>query len=182
MRFNIFSGARRIAILLAALATIATIYNAATFKPFVDIHYDVIAAKPMIRTEAICSQDSHSHHFLYDVKGIGNVHVNFCLLWVESDGERFIPFQSEDGHEWFAAESGNTDLQKYAEKLETRFVIPTADITYLIDEHSKGFWDFALNSLGIWALGMAAFFALLWCIGWIVRGFMGIPIGSDSRS
>lgn len=46
-------------------------------------------------------------------------------------------------------------------------------------------WTQALKSAGMHLLGMlaslATFWAFTWAVGWIVRGFMGIPQGKDSK-
>jgi hypothetical protein len=36
-----------------------------------------------------------------------------------------------------------------------------------------------IQYLGAWLIGWYAF---VWVIGWIVRGFMGIPFGKDIKS
>ena len=29
--------------------------------------------------------------------------------------------------------------------------------------------------------GLALFWAFVWCVGWVMRGFLGIPSGEDKR-
>ena len=50
---------------------------------------------------------------------------------------------------------------------------------------SRARWTQALKNMGVYVLGMlaslAAFWAFTWAVGWIVRGFMGIPQGKDRK-
>ena len=61
------------------------------------------------------------------------------------------------------------------------FTIPESDEGYI----SRLGWLQTAKSAGIYFLGLLAsllgFGAFTWVVGWIVRGFMGIPQGKDSK-
>ena len=61
------------------------------------------------------------------------------------------------------------------------FTIPESDEGYI----TRLGWLNTAKSAGMHLLGMlasiAAFWAFTWAVGWIVRGFMGIPHGKDSK-
>jgi len=61
------------------------------------------------------------------------------------------------------------------------FTIPESDEGYI----TRLGWLNTAKSAGMHLLGMlagiAAFWAFTWAVGWVVRGFMGIPQGKDSK-
>jgi hypothetical protein len=63
----------------------------------------------------------------------------------------------------------------------TAFQVPETDQSFL----SRSVSIQAAKHFGVYLLGMlaslAGWWAFTWAAGWIVRGFMGIPRGSDSR-
>ena len=50
-----------------------------------------------------------------------------------------------------------------------------------IEEAAKKWRSQFAEAMGYLAAGLAIFGALVWAIGWIVRGFLGIPRGMDKR-
>jgi len=66
------------------------------------------------------------------------------------------------------------------ERVES-FKIPEADESYI----TRLEWIQTLKQAGQYLLGLmaslAGFWAFTWAVGWIVRGFMGIPRGSDQK-
>ncbi len=69
----------------------------------------------------------------------------------------------------------------YMKSTLNSFQIPESDGDYI----SRARWTQALKSAGMHLLGMlaslATFWAFTWAVGWIVRGFIGIPHGKDSK-
>lgn len=61
------------------------------------------------------------------------------------------------------------------------FRIPAADESHI----NSLWWSQTIKNAGLYFLGMlaslAGWGAFTWAVGWIVRGFMGVPRGSDSR-
>lgn len=51
----------------------------------------------------------------------------------------------------------------------------------LREEVSRLYRKETIEGFGILAIGLAAFGLLIWAIGRIVRGFLGIPRGMDKR-
>jgi hypothetical protein len=75
----------------------------------------------------------------------------------------------------------HSQVSAYIAQTAANFRIPPADeksITAL-------WWSQKIRNAGVLCLVMfatlAGFWAFTWVIGWIVRGFLGIPRGSDSR-
>jgi hypothetical protein len=80
---------------------------------------------------------------------------------------------------------GNTrispEVTKYMSQVLDTFQIPEVEE----DRINNRWWSSKLELVGMYFLGMlaslAGWWAFTWAVGWIVRGFMGIPRGSDSR-
>ncbi len=47
-----------------------------------------------------------------------------------------------------------------------------------ITEKGLGAFMYAIPYLALWLFG---WYVSVWVIGWVVRGFMGIPLGSDEK-
>lgn len=80
---------------------------------------------------------------------------------------------------------GNTksspEVTQYMSSVLDTFQIPEAEE----DRINSLWWPKKLKLVGTYFLGMlaslAGWWAFTWTVGWIVRGFMGIPRGADSR-
>jgi hypothetical protein len=69
----------------------------------------------------------------------------------------------------------------YRRVIDSAFVIPDSDQPWIREQASRRYWQQWRESLTLLAAGLAFFGALVWAIGWVVRGFMGIPRGMDKR-
>lgn len=100
----------------------------------------------------------------------------------------------DDGLKWqveafdpdaFLAKATEQQEREFEERLNLKqtetFKIPESDQSYI----TRAAWIQIAKHAGLYILGMlaslAGWWAFTWTVGWIVRGFMGIPRGSDSR-
>jgi hypothetical protein len=184
VRFNPFSGARRIAVLLALIATVATLVASATNDPYVSTTYTVAhPTGPFVKTEESCPSSAGHHYFSKTTRTGKSVSVTLCLLTMEfgQDRRQLIPYRVDDkGMVWGAA-SFSSEVTAYERQLEGRFSLLPRDEEELEREISKRYRDNWISSLGYLAVGLAVFAVFVWAMGWVVRGFMGVPQGSDYR-
>lgn len=184
MRINVFEGARRIALILAALATIVVLLVAATNDPYLSIDYRVTRPNSLpAKTDEHCPVDAGRHFFTTKTPKGRSVSVNLCLLTMPfgQDSRQLVPYKIDQaGMIWGAAPYSN-EIDAYERELETRFALSSSDAQWADGEISKRYRDNWLRSLGGLAVGLAVFWVLVWAIGWVVRGFAGIPRGKDSR-
>lgn len=103
--------------------------------------------------------------------------------WKDYQAERMlIPyhFDKTTGAVWGNTKS-SPEVTKYMSNVLETFQIPEAEE----DRIHNLWWSKKLELMGSYFLGMlaslAGWWAFTWTVGWIVRGFMGIPRGSDSR-
>ena len=48
-------------------------------------------------------------------------------------------------------------------------------------EVKKQYWQEKLKYIGITLLSLIGFWVFCWIVGWIIRGFVGIPMGKDFK-
>jgi hypothetical protein len=180
MKFNIFEGARRIALLIGGVAVAGTLFALITYDPYVSVQYSI--ANPngaFVRMQESCPSDAGRHFFSTKTSMGESVSIDLCLLAMGSNNERLIPFKvDEQGRIWGAA-IYSSEVSDYERKLEGRFKLPAGDEEALKKEISQGYRENWLSGLGYLVAGLSIFAGVAWAIGWIVRGFLGIPSGMD---
>lgn len=184
MKINIFEGARRISLLIAGVATAGTLIAIYTHEPYVPARYSIAnPAAPFVRMEESCPSDASKHYFSSKSIAGKEISVDLCLLAMPfgKSGEQLIPYKvDEKGMIWGAA-SYSSEVTEYERRLEARFKIPDSDEENITKEISRRYRENMSSSLGYMIVGLAIFGAAVWAIGWIVRGFLGIPRGMDRR-
>lgn len=184
MRINAFEGARRIAVILAALATIAVLIVTGTSDPYLSIDYRVSSPNSLpTKTEEACPPSSGRHYFSTKTPNGRSVGIDLCLLTMPfgKDSQQLVPYKIDQGGMVWGAAIYSNEVDAYERELEKRFVLPSSDAQWADNELSKRYRQNWLQSLGYLAVGLIAFWVFVWCIGWVVRGFAGIPRGKDSR-
>ena len=97
------------------------------------------------------------------------------------DNARLIPYKlDEQGMVWGAA-SYSSEVSDYERKLESRFKLSASDEETLKKEISRRYRENWMSGLGYLVGGLAIFAGVVWAIGWIARGFLGIPRGMDKQ-
>lgn len=184
MTINIFEGARRIALLVAGVATIGTLIALVTHEPYVSDTYSI--SYPMgtfTRMEDSCPSDAARHYFTARSSTGKDVSVTLCLLAMSfgKNGDRLIPYKVDEQGMIWGATSHSSEVSAYERALEGRFKIPPGDEQKIEKEISRRYWKNMIEGLGYLAVGLVVFGGIVWATGWIVRGFLGIPRGMDRR-
>jgi hypothetical protein len=181
---NIFEGSRRIALLVAGLATLGTLVALVTNDPYVSIDYSI--ARPggsFSRQSENCPSDAGKHYFTTETRTGKRVSIDLCLLTMpfgEKD-KQLVPYKiDEKGMVWGAA-SYSSEVSEYERQLEKRFVLSPEDNNFAEKEISQRYWKDFKEGLLYLVIGLTIFGCFVWAVGWIVRGFLGIPRGMDRR-
>jgi hypothetical protein len=181
---NIFEGARRIALLAAVLATFGTLVALATNDPYVSIGYSIAHPSGTFKRQTErCSSEAGNHSFTTKTRTGKQVSIDLCLLTMSfgERGEQLVPYKlDENGMVWGAAYYSK-EVSQYKRQLENRFIFSPEEDDFAEKEISWSYWINVKEGLLYLAIGLAIFGGFVWAIGWIVRGFLGIPRGMDRR-
>ena len=180
MRLNIFEGARRIAMLIGGVWAIGCISYAIFNNPYVVLSYEVsyLGAKPELVDN--CSPDSASEYIAY-VPG-SDASIDLCFAASKADnGMMLIPYAPAEGGKVWMAQKYSKEVSNYTQSLSQSFHLDAVGIKAAEEKRSaarKEQWVDAAKAL---FFGLIAGWILVAAIGWIVRGFLGIPHGRDAR-
>ena len=184
MAINIFEGARRISLLSAGVATIVTVIALFTYEPYLPITYSI--AHPtgrFMRLEDSCPSDAGKHYFTTKTSTGKKVSIDLCLLAMSfgKSGDRLIPYKVDEKEMIWGAAPYSSEISAYERKLEERFKIPLGDEEQIAKEISRLHRENMMEGFGYLVAGLAIFGVVVWAIGWVMRGFLGIPHGMDKR-
>jgi hypothetical protein len=182
---NLFEGARRIALVISAIAVIGTVAGAFINKPYVVAKYRVADFNaPAVKSEECrISTDKVQYETLQTPSGITyNLNLCFAGQFWEKEKEYFIPYKQTPDGVWGTSKY-STEAQEYVDNyVQYIFKLSPTDFAEIEEEYSSKKWFEVGHAIGYLLGGLAIFWTLVWTIGWIVRGFMGIPRGQDRRA
>jgi hypothetical protein len=182
MAVNIFRGARRIALVAGILATAATVGVLISDRPFLTARYSLaLPDEPFTRTDETCPEQGGVVYLTALTPQRRSVSVTVCLLPMAfgKDSALLIPYRiDKDGTIWGAAPYSR-ELTRYERAVEERFRLAKDHGDDLDRESARRRKSDLLKGLVYLVLGLATYWAIVWTVGWIVRGFLGIPRGKD---
>lgn len=188
MQINIFEGARRVALLLAVIVFLVTVGLAFNATPYITANFSIEGpGEPLVATSVECDPQSSSQVSFDSTTPKGrSVWIRICLVADQlamEDGTTQGFIQLPPGPDGKPSWNYNYSpaVQAYEKVIRSTFQLPA-------DEGIKADRDFEAKRFKHWknvATGLALFLLAFWtivsAIGWIVRGFMGIPRGKDAR-
>lgn len=186
MRLNIFEGARRLNVLVMGVWVIGCVVVAYNDSPYLTQNYSVTRPNQPARLandEDACQGGDRGESGYKETTSGRRVYVSICFRAAgPAGGERLVPFRIDkpDNAIWGAANTSPEVIQ-YARRYMSDFQIPKADEPAIEKEWRSRRWELA-QERGLALVGGVAFFWIAaWVIGWIVRGFLGIPRGMDAK-
>lgn len=179
---NIFEGSRRISYVTATVISVFVLYITFTEKPYVYINY--VVKSPLNNPERInqdCPYNGKTTTFTKKWADGEDVNIHLCILPMEfEENGLLIPYKFDAGGFW-GAEKYTKEVSDYQKRLESKFSLSKEDVDHFTKEKSKAYWGKIKKELSGLAIGLIIFFCFTWVIGWIVRGFAGIPRGMDKK-
>ncbi len=180
MSINIFEGARRISYLIYAATLAFGLFYAYKVEPFVSMTYSIstFGAAPVLTDES-CKHDEIARSVFVDLE---LPQIRICFRANESQhGLRLIPYKME-GNVTRLDFKNSSNVAIYVQETVDEFSVPQKDEQRLKEIYSAAKWKEVLQTfikLVVFLVGELVLFA---AIGWIVRGFLGIPRGQDKRT
>jgi hypothetical protein len=190
MAINIFEGARRVTKLIAVIWVLGMSFYAFTEKSYISAYFrvDLPDALPIRMTEQEACDQTDVKKYLssqHTSKG-SDVSVTICFKpYIKIDdelppGAKFI--DEEPAKPQQAQQPGLSFEEWKAQKeIMANFKLSKAD-----EEWVDGVaWSKRLEKIKTSATvtigGLAFLWIFSWCVGWVVRGFAGIPTGQDFK-
>ena len=184
MSFNIFEGARRLALLAGGIATLITAVTWYNSDTYLNVNYEIIQpGMSYHRLDTDSCPEEGTHQSIKVTTNKGNpVWIYLCLVPMTfKDGAKLIPYKVDANGLVWGATRFSKEVEEYRKTLEKTFKIPDehqAEISELLAQaRRKEFFD----TFGNLTIGLGLFAVFVFLVGWIVRGFMGIPSGMDHR-
>lgn len=179
---NVFEGARRVALFFGGCIVAAGVGTVALDKPwhlgYVEIAH--LGANPKWTDDCNISQDA-SESVPVKLESGHSGSLTLCFRASESShGRMLVPY--EEMGEDFVRMAGpySSEVSEYKEAYARKF-----DPSAFADELESGYWSKRAETAKTsaqWTIGALFVGYLAVCvIGWVARGFMGIPSGRDQR-
>lgn len=180
---NIFEGSRRIAKLSAALIVIAFGIAGINVSPNIYISYEIATpSSPPVRTTANCSSEAEHEYGSFITKAGTRVSYLLCFPTTTfKDGKKFIPFKVDKEGMMWGNTRGSSEVSAYAREYRQSFTPTQADEIWAENQKWPLIIKKLFDGLLLLFLTLLIFGVFVWATGWIVRGFMGIPRGQDSK-
>lgn len=184
---NIFEGSRRIAKITAALWAVGCVLYASINSPTVYVTYEISSygITPMLTEN--CPTDAAKEFpsgWQTTDKGT-SVSLTLCFWAIDGftgKSSRLIPYKIDEKTEkLWGNEKYSPDVVAYTRKVAETFKIPPADFPKIDAQHSSLWWKGFFETMGVMLAGIVFLFGFTWSIGYVARGFMGIPSKSDTR-
>lgn len=183
MAINIFEGGRRIGAVLIAIVTIAGIAIVWFSTTYVHAYFMVNGGgRPHVQVES-CGQHDESRYVTKTSAAGREIGVSVCFkAYPDEKGEMMIPFKRANTEgEWWIGPKHHEEVMRYTASVAESLTLTPHEAEAL----DTLWWKERIKALlaGLGALALTIFGMLIAgkVIGWIIRGFLGIPQGQDTK-
>ena len=179
---NIFEGSRRISYLILAAILITGTVLSIKIVPYFEFYYTVTHPKePAIKTDSSFCNYPNQSKYREHTSAKGHLYtVYICFIARDfGEGKMLIPYDvNEDG----IRISGDPVLEStYMDNKGLDFKDELEISNEVDDEYLKKWINLFFKNLGLTILSCTGFYILTIIVGWVVRGFAGIPMGKDIK-
>ena len=185
-KMNWFEGARRITRLIQVLIGLGAAAYAFLSTPYVPLTFETTGPdRPWLVATESCRYGSDGEKDPPNEVGVGESSSTLCFRAADFDGQMLIPYLMGEKDTWYGA----TTTSELGEGYMTRRAGAFGPTQGLRDEAQKYVnrewwkqWRKNVKDGVAYGFGLIVLIAgLSWVIGWIVRGFFGVPTGKDHR-
>ena len=182
---NVFEGARRIALIIAVLSGIAGVIGIFNIEPYVQIHYRIpFFESPLIKVEQ-CESGDASHSAPHKTPKGHDFRIRVCFAPGRANsGKMLIPYaQSAIKGQVYMDSEYSDEVRQYMSLItEANYRPSAADFIDADNEFIRLSIVDRVKGAGWLLLGIVCFWIFVCAVGWIVRGFAGIPAGADRKA
>jgi hypothetical protein len=186
MKFNIFEGSRRITKLIQLCFVTGGLLTAFNSTPYITLKYlKTTPNDPPILLGVKCSGNDQIKYIDYKLSDGSDAHIELCFAAHNFPAGQLIPYKVEklDGvdMEW-GDKPYSQNVEQYIDRAVGNFILDKAGVDAARNEWWNKKWDLIKEGAEIAIFGCLGIGVLALIIGWIARGFLGIPRGQDKSS
>lgn len=183
MNVNVFEGARRVRLLLQILLIGSCLAIGFFDHPYISTTFETLGpSQPWRLSDTECGADD-KEKWKYDYY-VGDGFTTSATLCFRADDDQLIPYERKEDYTLLDEPYSDT-VEKYVEGRVASFSLPADEQKDILDVIRAEWWEKYLdnwkNLIMVAVVGSILLHVMAWAIGWIARGFMGIPSGSDQR-
>lgn len=183
MGVNVFAGARRIAVVVGFVWVGVWVAHAWSEDPYVNASYAIGFNGTPVKVKD-CGQHDATQLLHGDeiAAGADRILIFLCFTALKSEGgDYLVPYAFADAGKVWMAGKYSDEVRRYTKQRAAKFSLPPEEIAVLVGEKRKARKAVRKEAV-LWAVGglVGGWFAMV-VVGWIVRGFLGIPLGFDAR-
>lgn len=171
---DIFNGARRIAILGAAVLAIGGAAGVYETKPDVVLHYKIpeFGSSGIRATDCNYGVDARSSES-YEGRDGKKFSIEFCFAASRAtNGKMLIPYKAVGDYTMMNTPY-SAEVRSYIDGFKAVMFAPSrADYQEAEEAYTKQLWAKRAKMIGGIALSLAAYWACICAIGWAARGFV----------
>lgn len=183
-KFNAFEGGRRIIHLAASAGVLVAAWNIWDFTPRYRVEYAADSPnRALVRQadNADCSYvlDGYGSKTITSPEGV-QIFVHFCFPAQDFSGQMLVPYKTAEDQKVWGHTNDSPLVKKYVQERVNAFSLTHKEMGEIITPWKKRYENAkeVIKFLAVYLIGLYVFsFAL----GWILRGFLGIPDGADKR-
>ena len=184
MAVNVFEGARRITKIIIGLWLLAFVALYFTNPHPVEAVFDVSgpSSAPSLSLDDECGQRDHRQYDYSRSTPRGTEYaVLLCFKEQQfNDGRMLIPYRGADGMV-YGDEPFSMAVTLYTQNFVDTWAVNDAALAWIDGERWAVGWDYS-KFAAPWAFGgVVVIMVFSTVVGWVVRGFMGVPTGRDHR-
>jgi hypothetical protein len=180
---NIFEGARRIAILIFCFIFLGGIIAIYDMRPNVVIKYRILffGATPL-KIDGCDEVFDAKRYNKYTTPNGRPFSIRTCFKASKADnGRLLIPYADAPNNMVYMNSEYSDEVRSYTESVADSIAPTSSDFEEADAEYIRQAWVGRLQGLAWLIGGLFAYWMAVRTIGWVVRGFMGIPSGYDYR-
>ena len=186
MKVNVFEGARRIIKLIILIIMLIGIYLSLSTEPHLSLVYEVknVGDKPKLVNADDCGSnfdDAIERQYSKSSKGHAYEKIMCFRAQKADDGTSLIPYKRDENNIVWSHYQFSDLVQKYTKTIFHKFIVSLEDEKSIDDAYWFKFLEDVFKTLGITLISAFCFWVFCLIVGWIVRGFMGIAMGKDSK-
>jgi hypothetical protein len=184
MAVNVFEGARRIALVAGALWAVGVVGVVASQDSRINVFYLVVDPDTQaLRIEdRECGVHDRSEYLTRTTSTGTEVRIQLCFAAQAFPGGKMLIPTRSDGKMLWGSDWLSTEARDYTSRRAAEFAFHTVDQKWADSQRWPERWSKAKTAIQWIAGGLIALWIFAFTVGWIVRGFAGIPHGKDSKS